>query len=65
MTTDVMHEQLLCYHSQELCVKKSLLLLFMGGRSVLQWWAPWMMDASETPPHYNRKNRLVVQRGDR
>ena len=28
MTTDVMHELLLCYHSQELCVNKSLLLLF-------------------------------------
>ena len=59
MTTDVMHEQLLCYHSQELCVNKSLLLLFMCGRSVLPWWAPWMKDASETPPHYNRKNRLA------
>ena len=29
----------------------------MCGQSVLQWWAPWMKDAMETPPNYNRKNR--------
>ena len=24
---------------------------------VLQWWAPWMKDAKETPASYNKKNR--------
>jgi len=58
MTIDVMHEQLLRYHSQELGVEIPV-AAFMCGQSVLQWWAPWMKDASETPPHYNRKNRLA------
>ena len=26
-------------------------------QSVLQWWAPWMKDAEETPASYNKKNR--------
>ena len=26
-------------------------------QSVLQWWAPWMKNASETPQQYNRKSR--------
>ena len=56
MTIDVMHEQLLRYHSQELGVEIPV-AAFMCGQSVLQWWAPWMKDAPETPPHYNRKNR--------
>ena len=31
--------------------------LFKCGQSVLQWWAPWMKDAEETPASYNKKNR--------
>ena len=29
----------------------------MCGQSVLQWWARWMKDASETPRRFNRRNR--------
>jgi len=56
MTIDVMHEQPRRYRSQELRVEIPA-AAFMCGQSVLQWWAPWMKDAPETPPHYNRKNR--------
>ena len=56
MTIDDMHEQLRRYRSQELRVEIPP-ALFKCGQSVLQWWAPWMKDAPETPPHYNRKNR--------
>ena len=31
--------------------------LFKCGQNVLQWWAPWMKDAEETPASYNKKNR--------
>ena len=56
MTIDVMHEQLRRYREQELrfAIPPAL---FKCGQSVLQWWAPWMMDAHKTDPHYNRKNR--------
>ena len=30
---------------------------FRTGQSVLQWWSPWMKNAEETPPTYNKKNR--------
>ena len=30
---------------------------FKNGQSVLQWWAPWMKNAQETPATYNKKNR--------
>ena len=56
MTIDVMHEQLRRYRSQELRIEIPS-AAFMCGQSVLQWWAPWMKDAPETPAHYNRKNR--------
>ena len=50
-----MHEQLRRYRSQELRVEIPP-ALFKCGQSVLQWWAPWMKDASKTPRHYNRRN---------
>ena len=56
MTIDVMHEQLRRYRSQELRVEIPP-AAFSCGQSVLQWWAPWMKDALETPQNYNRKNR--------
>ena len=56
MTIDDMHEQLRCYRSQELRVEIPP-ARFMCGQSVLQWWAPWMKAALETPLNYNRKNR--------
>ena len=55
MTIDVMHEELRRYRALELRVE--ILALFKCGQSVLQWWAPWMKDATVTPIHYNRKNR--------
>ena len=30
---------------------------FMTGQSVLQWWAPWMVDATELPKTYKGKKR--------
>ena len=30
---------------------------FMTGQSVLQWWAGWMVDATETPKTYKTKKR--------
>jgi len=30
---------------------------FRTGQSVLQWWSPWMKNAEETPPTYNKKSR--------
>ena len=56
MTIDVMHAELRRYRSQELRVEIPP-AAFRCGQSVLQWWAPWMKDAPETPSHYNRKNR--------
>ena len=56
MTIDAMHEQLRRYRSQEFRVEIPL-ALFKSGQSVLQWWAPWMKDAKETPPSYNKNNR--------
>ena len=63
MTIDDMHEQLRCYRSQELRVEIPP-ALFKCGQAVLQWWAPWMKDAPETPPLYNRKNRLAWFRAE-
>ena len=64
MTIDVMHEQLRRYRSQELPVEIPL-AAFMCGQTVLQWWAPWMKDAPETPPHYNpTPTRMNCRYGD-
>ena len=51
-----MHQQLLRYRELELRVEIPP-ALFKCGQSVLQWWAPWMKDAEETPASYNKKNR--------
>ena len=51
-----LHEQLRRYRAQELRVEIPP-AASMCGQSVLQWWAPWMKDAPETPRHYNRRNR--------
>ena len=56
MTMDAMHEQLRWYRSQELRVEIPP-AAFKCGQAVLQWWAPWMKDAEETPASYNKKNR--------
>ena len=48
MTIDAMHEQLRWYRSQELRVEIPP-AAFKCGQAVLQWWAPWMKDAEETP----------------
>ena len=56
MTMDAMHEQLRWYRSQELRVEIPP-AAFKCGQAVLQWWAPWMKDAKETPASYNKKNR--------
>ena len=48
MTIDVMHEELRRDRSQELLVEIPP-PLFKCGQSVLQWWAPWMKNAKETP----------------
>ena len=55
-TIDLMHQQLLRYRELELRVEIPP-ALFKCGQSVLQWWAPWMKDAEETPASYNKKNR--------
>ena len=55
-TIDLMHQQLLRYRELELRLKIPP-ALFKCGQSVLQWWAPWMKDAEETPASYNKKNR--------
>ena len=51
-------EQLRRYRSQELRVEIPP-AAFKCGQSVLQWRAPWMKDAPETPSHYKQKNRPV------
>ena len=56
MTLDAMHERLRWYRSQELRVEIPP-AAFKCGQAVLQWWAPWMKDAEETPASYNKKNR--------
>ena len=37
---------------------------FRNGESIIQWWAPWMEDATEPPKSYNNKNRPAWFKGE-
>ena len=53
---DVMHEELQMFRQKEAgcSLPKPI---FKAGQSVLQWWAPWMKTAAQTPATYNTKQR--------
>ena len=38
--------------------------LFKNGESIIQWWAPWMAEATQPPKSYKQKDRPAWFKGE-